>query len=192
MYRVPAYILAGGKSSRFGSDKARVILDNEPLILHVRRLLEAFASSITVVADRPDKYADLGLHTLADLNPGLGPLSGLQTALKDLHDDQSWLLLCSCDAIVVKPHWIRQLMTARDREVDAAAFRGQDGKWQPMPALYASRALPRVQDQLAADQRGMQQLLDRLDTARFRTPMDWPPLWQINSPADLAAYRASR
>lgn len=192
MYRVPAYILAGGKSSRFGSDKARAILDNEPLILHVRWLLEAFASSLTVIADKPDKYTDLGLRTIADLEPGLGPLAGLQTAINDLPQDQPWLLLCSCDAIIIKPQWLRQLLGARKEGIDAVAFRGLDNKWQPMPALYAAHALPRIDAQLATDQRSLQQLLDKANTAKLRTPPDWPPLWQINTPHDLIKHRTSR
>ena len=66
MEKVPVYILAGGKSSRFGQDKARVQLHGQPLLLHTARMVQAFASSITVVANAVDKYADLGLRTIAD------------------------------------------------------------------------------------------------------------------------------
>ncbi|MEZ6193187.1 MAG: NTP transferase domain-containing protein [Phycisphaerales bacterium] len=68
-----------------------------------------------MVADKEDKYADLGLRTIADHNPGLGPLAGLQAALNDLREGQRWLLLCPCDAIVIKPDWVRQLIDARRR-----------------------------------------------------------------------------
>ena len=52
---VPAYILSGGRSSRFGSDKARALAAGKPLILHAADTVAPVAASITVVADRPDK-----------------------------------------------------------------------------------------------------------------------------------------
>lgn len=183
MNHVPAYILAGGKSSRFGSDKARVVLNGERLIDHVYKLLKPVVSDFTVVADRPDKYADLGLHTIGDLKPGLGPVAGLQTALNDLPQDQDWLLLCPCDAVIIHPHWLEQLLAARDKAHHAVAFRGDH--WQPMPALYARQCLSIVDEQLRQNQLSMQQLLDRLDTCRLPQPTDWPQIWQVNSVAEL-------
>lgn len=189
MHRVPVYILAGGKSSRFGSDKARAELGGEPLIVRVRRVLEAYASSITVVADTADKYADLNLRTIADRNPGLGPLAGLQAALNDLREGQRWLLLCPCDAIVIKPDWVRQLIDARRDDTDAVAFRDGRGRWQPMPALYALSALSEVDKHLTGDQLSMQKLLDGLNTTEMPIPPDWPADWQVNRPADLETHR---
>ncbi len=81
MERVPVCILSGGRSSRFGSDKARALLRFVPLIVHVVRTAESVASRVTVVADTADKYAGLGLKTIVDLTPGLGPIGGLNTVL---------------------------------------------------------------------------------------------------------------
>ena len=189
MDRVPVYILAGGQSSRFGSDKARAVFEGEALIVRVQRMLEAHTSDITVVADRADKYADLHLRTIADHNPGLGPLAGLQAALNDLPDDHRWLLLCPCDAVVIEPGWIRQLLGARDEKTDAVAFLDRQNRWQPMPALYASSALPRVDQGLSAGRLSMQHLLGGLNTIPLPLPPDWPADWQANRPADLEAHR---
>lgn len=189
MRRVPVYILAGGQSSRFGSDKARAVLNGEPLILRVRRMLESHASCLTVVADQADKYADLNLRTIADLRPGLGPLAGLQTALNDLRDGERWLLLCPCDAAVIRPGWISQLLDAREDKAAAVAFRDGLGRWQPMPALYAAGSLPRVDAQLADRRLGMQGLLGVLNATSLAPPADWPADWQVNRPSDLDAHR---
>ncbi len=189
MQRVPTYILAGGKSSRFGSDKARAVLEGEPLILRVRRMLAAHASGVSVVADAADKYADLGLRTIADLRPGHGPLAGLQAALDDLQDGQRWLLLCPCDAVVIEPDWVRRLLDGRDDNACAVAFRDRENRWQPMPALYASGALPQVNRNLVDGCLSMQKLLDGLDTTSLDLPRNWPAGWQVNRPGDLDAHR---
>lgn len=191
MTRVPLYILAGGRSSRFGSDKARAMLDGEPLICRVVRLAEPVASEVTVVADRSDKYSDLGLRTIADRRGGQGPLGGLQTALMDLPKDEDWLLLCSCDAVVVEPHWLEQLFLARTERTDAVAFR-EAGRWQPMPGLYRRSALPQIERQLGENRRSLQQLLTQLRTAALPQPPDWPERWQVNTPEDLQRHRPRR
>ena len=67
MDTLPVYILAGGKSSRLGRDKAMVEIGGEPLLVRVIRSLEPVAASVTVVADRLGKYRNLGIETIADL-----------------------------------------------------------------------------------------------------------------------------
>ncbi|HEY9840887.1 MAG TPA: NTP transferase domain-containing protein, partial [Candidatus Obscuribacterales bacterium] len=64
---LPVYLLAGGRNSRFGSDKARALLGGSPLILQVARLLHPYAADLKVVATTAGAYADLGLETLADI-----------------------------------------------------------------------------------------------------------------------------
>jgi molybdopterin-guanine dinucleotide biosynthesis protein A len=182
---VPAYILAGGKSRRFGTDKARAILEGQPLIGRLANQLTPVVASITVIADVPDKYADLNLKTLADEQPQQGPLGGLITALADLSGRSSgdWLLLLSCDMVLLRPEWIEQLAAQAHLPAQAVAFRNQ--RWEPMPALYHTALLPTARVQLAADRRAMQDLLDQAPTAALHLPTDWPTISQINTPTDL-------
>ncbi len=72
-----AAVIAGGASSRFGSDKALVLLDGKPLIAHVIDRLRPQADALVVVGRT---YP--GQPTVADRpGPGLGPLAGLNAAL---------------------------------------------------------------------------------------------------------------
>lgn len=182
MNPVPAYVLAGGRSSRFGSDKARAIVHGQPLLRHVATLLQPVAASITVVADRVGKYDDLGLRTIADRQPGLGPLAGLDAALSDLPAGSGWLLLCCCDAVILRAEWLNQLCAAPRGPELAIAMRSRH--WQPMPALYARDAHPLVSALLSDSNRSMQRLLDELPTRALPLPPDWPANWQINTPED--------
>jgi molybdopterin-guanine dinucleotide biosynthesis protein A len=81
---VGAYILAGGKSRRFGSDKALAMVEGRPLIARLADRVRPHVARVTVVAERVDKYAHLGLRTIGDVVAGLGPLGGLRTALEDM------------------------------------------------------------------------------------------------------------
>jgi molybdopterin-guanine dinucleotide biosynthesis protein A len=190
MKRLPVYILAGGRSSRFGSDKARAVVRGQPLIAHVAMMLEPVAVNITVVADYAGKYDDLGFRTIADRQPGLGPLAGLDTALHDLPIGNDWLLLCSCDALVIRRDWLSRLVNAITDDGDAVAF--QADRRQPMPALYARTAASAVAQQMKRDQRSMQALLNQLRVTNLPLPDDWPKQWQANQPSDLIAFLADQ
>lgn len=188
MIPLPVYILAGGKSSRFGSDKARALVDGMPLIARIAAGAHPFASRITIVADRIDKYADLGLRTIPDVEPGQGPLGGLATALDDLPAGDNWLLLLSCDLLTVQIAWIEALATIA--HPPAAAFRGQF--WEPLLAVYHRSIRPAVARQMAAGNRAMQRLLDETAATALPLPIDWPAILQANTPADLRQFTRDR
>lgn len=185
---VPIYILAGGKSTRFGSDKARAMVEGRPLVLRLAEALAPLSKSVTVVADVAGKYADLELRTIGDLNPGGGPMAGLQTALHDC--GEPWLLLLSCDLVRVRPAWVERLLRARTEEANIVAFR--HSHWEPLLALYHQRVRQQVDAHLADGRRRMQALLEVCAAIAVELPADWPAISQANTPADLeAALQAS-
>lgn len=159
MIRPNTYILAGGQSIRFGSDKARAKLNGKALILHARDALEPFAASLTVVSDKSGKYADLGLRTIADEKPHLGPLGGIAAALADCPDNDAHVLICACDLVFQNDEALRLLLGAA-RPTDDAIALCMDNRCQPFPALYRSRLLPEIRQRLAGDDRSVRALLN--------------------------------
>jgi molybdopterin-guanine dinucleotide biosynthesis protein A len=188
---LPAYILAGGQSRRFGSDKARALLEGRPLIVRLADQLRPLVAAVTVIAELPGKYADLGLSTLADEQPRLGPLGGLATALTHLaaQGGDPWLLLLSCDLVQIRPQWIARLQAHAHPPAQAVAFRGT--RWEPLAALYHVSLLPLVQQQLGRDQRAMWSLLENARSTPLPLPQDWPAASQINTPQELDRLRAN-
>ncbi|MBA2663401.1 MAG: molybdenum cofactor guanylyltransferase [Bradymonadaceae bacterium] len=183
---VPVYITAGGASSRFGRDKARAVLpDGRTLIEHVATRLQPVASTITVVADRPAKFADLGFRTIADLRPGLGPLSGLHAALEDVADD-SWLFYVSCDFLGFDHHWVEQLVANIEPGAGAVAFRSE--RWEPVFALYNASILKAVAEAFAQSEHALWRLLDQVSARALPLPADWHRAKSINTKEDLDIY----
>ena len=177
----PAYILAGGRSRRFGSDKAIAELHGQPLIARVADQLRRTAASVTAVADRPGRYARLGIDTIADIEPGRGPVGGLHTALR--HNAGDWLILVSCDMLDLRPAWLAMLDRARRAGAPAVAFRDRGGeRWQPFPGLYHRNLLPLIE----AGETRMQRLLDDARATAVPLPGDWPVVAQANTLDDLA------
>lgn len=183
---IPVYILAGGKSSRFGSDKARALVDGQPLIRRIADAVASHASRVTVVADAAGKFADLGLTTIADSVPDRGPMGGLLTALLD-HRNRStsdWLLLLSCDLLYMSSVWIDTLLAHRGPGVRAVAFRPD--RWQPLLALYHATILPQIEACVTNGSLAMQPLLEAVSCVTAPLPLNWPAILQANTPAELA------
>lgn len=183
---IPVYLLAGGKSRRFGSDKARAALRGKPLMMHVAESLSVAASRVTVVADVAGKYDDLGFRTIGDVVPGAGPMGGLLTALRDC--DEPWLLLAPCDFVGIQQGWIEHLLEETRDGFEAVVFRGD--RWQPMPGLYHASLADRIERQLQSAQRSMTFLLDHADVRVCPLPRDWPAHAGINTTDELDRHRA--
>lgn len=188
-YPLPVYILAGGKSRRFGSDKARAEFDGLPLLTRLARAAAPVAASITVVADRQDRYADLDLRTIADRIPERGPLGGLHTATEDAKAD-SWILALTCDLVAFDPGWVVPLFAVARVPILAAAYR--DEGWQPFPGLYHTALRTELERRIAEGLLGMRHLLDTIPSATTGLPSDWPRRLQVNTPADLALVSTER
>ncbi len=92
-------VLAGGTSSRMGTDKAFVEIGGVPMVVRaVGALRAAGAAPVLVVGGDAVRLNGLGLDALGDLFPGEGPLGGVITALRalDSHSD-------ALDAVVTLP-----------------------------------------------------------------------------------------
>lgn len=188
----PAYILSGGQSRRFGSDKARYATPAGPQLLILADQLRSNGHTVHVVADRAERYADLGLTCIVDIQPNSGPLAGLASALA--HHRQSlpspaprpsgWLLLVSCDQRHWQPAWTEELSLNTGDAVDAAI--NYDTQWQPLPGLYHVDLLPTLMNRLASGQLSLHSLLDSLGSRCSKVITTQPPSqWSFNTAADL-------
>ncbi|MBO9575116.1 MAG: molybdenum cofactor guanylyltransferase [Sphingobium sp.] len=89
-------VIAGGKSTRFGSDKALARFQGRPLIDHVAETLAAQTADVVVVGRTHE-----GLDSIADRPaPDMGPLGGIAAALVEGRErGYSAVLTAPCDAV---------------------------------------------------------------------------------------------
>lgn len=156
---VPSYILAGGKSLRFGSDKARVPVQGVPNLQRLMQSLTQFGHRVQVVADREDRYADLDISALADEVHDAGPMAGLATSLKHRQTNlgDGWLLLISCDQVIWKESWFELLVNEIQIGTEVVVF-GSD-VLQPIPGLYHTSLLATLEKSLIDSHRSIRRLL---------------------------------
>ena len=176
--RVAVYILAGGRSRRFGSDKARVVVGGKPAILALADELGGGGRPITVVARTQNAYSDLGLRTIADVIPEKGPLGGVLTALEDVGHDR-WVFIAACDWRGVRGEWVRLL-------VDAKAPRGavlyDSPRKQPLFGLYHASLRDAVRERIERNQLAMMAWLGDVDITWVPTPAGWDDAFNMNEP----------
>src|SRR6476619_4706690 len=94
---VASFVLAGGRSSRMGTNKALLPYRAGTLVERIAAEVQAAAGSVTVVGP-PEIYAPLGLTAIPDLRPGLGPLGGIVTALTATAASLSLIVACDLPA----------------------------------------------------------------------------------------------
>lgn len=163
-------VLCGGRSSRFGSDKALADAGGRPLGARVADALRA-AGADPVVAVGGTAGAALGLPTVADRRPGSGPLAALATVL--VWARRGLVLVTPCDLPLLGAGHLTALVAAADDERAAVATVG--GRPQASLACWPARRGPAL---LALVDAGHQAWRDALEAG---------PWTGVELPADALA-----
>lgn len=188
MSDIEGFILAGGASSRMGTDKARLLLDGRTFIERIARALGAITTKLTVVSARPDSF-ELSLPVVADVYLNCGALGGLHAALQACREP--WAAIVSCDLPFVTGELFARLSVLRAEDTDAVAPVQPDGRPQPLCALYSpARCLVLADELLKAGERRPRVLLRQLRT-RWVAPAELADLhdaelffMNVNTPED--------
>ncbi len=179
-------VLAGGKSTRMGSDKALLKRGGETQLSRAVSLLESHVDRVFVSA-RADQAGDperSKFEQIVDQYEELGPVAGILSAL-DAHRDVSWLVL-ACDLPNIDGATIAYLIENASPDDPVTAFESVvDGLPEPLCAIYRpeSRALIK-----AFVEKGMicpRKMLVNSDTHLLTQPSPGA-LHNINAPEDLA------
>jgi molybdopterin-guanine dinucleotide biosynthesis protein A len=167
-------ILAGGHSTRFGSDKAHALWNGVPLIDHVAVRLTTVAQAIVVCGRDHD-----GIPSITDRpGPGLGPLAGLNAALHHARAlGLDHVITIPCDTPLLSASLL-----------EALAGGAGDAFLADMPVIgrWRSAAATLLDAHIKADgTRSMRAWAQRIDAC----PLDHLSPPNINRPTDLEALR---
>ena len=134
---VTGAVLAGGTSSRFGSEKATAQFGRCPMIAHVVSVLRLVADDI-IVAVAPGrssyytKIVDEDVRVVEDKHRDQGPIRGLVTALEASCED--YVIVSPCDTPLLRKE-VCELIIDRGRDRDGAVPR-IGGFFEPLHAVY--------------------------------------------------------
>lgn len=192
---VAALILAGGKSSRMGRDKAVIAWDGVPLLDRVCNVAAECCQQVYILTPWPDRYLDTVTATynfLPESNPGQGPLVGLAEGLTQLSAD--WVLLLACDMPLLESAIIRNWANHLTQlSSDTLAFvPKQTDLWQPLCGFYRKEALGELQKFIDSGGRSFQTWLERVPVQVIPVgEREAKMLWNCNTPEDLEKFGQS-
>ncbi len=156
-------ILAGGRSSRMGANKAEMIFAGEPLLHRVLRRLSSAVDDVVVIGPQTLVSVVPLARVISDLMPAVGPLGGLYTALKATSCARVFLL--ACDMPFAQPGLVRAMLALSEANTSTEAVVLQAGqRVQPLHAVYQRTCLPTIEKAFESDDHSMQSLLAQLST----------------------------
>ena len=143
---VAGVILAGGLSSRFGSDKALSRFEGERLIQRLCKTVGTATDRVMLITNTPEDYAFLDLECRRDLVPRCGPIGGIYTALRTANAP---LCLCvACDMPFIRPEFLA-CMVKQSPGYDVVVPMN-DGREEPLCAVYRDTCIPAIEDRIRA------------------------------------------
>jgi len=157
-------VLAGGGSTRFGSDKLAEPLDGSPLLNHAVERLSEVCDDVVVVLAPGDERLDLppGIRVAHDRVEGQGPLAGLHEGLLSVAAADVALVVGG-DMPRIQVEVLRQMLDALWDEDIAAVVLEDAGRYRPLPmAVRTWSAAEATHALLHAGARRLTDLLDVL------------------------------
>ena len=185
---IAGVILAGGKSSRMGSSKALLQFRGTTLIQHIASVLTRAFASVSIIADRGEKFSFLNLPAYSDIKKNCGPLGGIHSAFH--HTKAESIFVVSCDEPFVSKDLIDYICDFESvSDIKVPSFHGNV---QPLCGLYRKSVLPAIERCFAADDLRMKHLLLQCHTTTIPVSPALPFYKEhlfanLNNPSDYQA-----
>jgi molybdopterin-guanine dinucleotide biosynthesis protein A len=148
-----AVLLAGGRSTRMGRDKATLLIEGQPLWQRQLAILRALGpKELFISGPRDGPYADAGVEIIEDAVPGLGPLGGIAAALRRAESPLVLVLAIDLPAMTAD-FLITLLLEGRSVVPQNARY------FEPLAAIYPRSALLAAEEMLREEDRSMQRFV---------------------------------
>jgi molybdopterin-guanine dinucleotide biosynthesis protein A len=188
---VTAFILAGGKSTRMGTDKAFVMLEGRTLLARMLELARSVSADVRIVGDHA-KFAPFA-PVVEDVFPECGPLAGIHAALRASPTDLN--LMLAVDVPFVSAAFLKFLIARASHSAATATVAHTIEGWQPLCAVYRRAFADSAENALRAARYKIDALFaktqmqviekEELEVAGFSAKL----FRNLNTPQDLADAR---
>lgn len=182
-------VLAGGKSTRLGQDKTRILINGQTLLERMLTLTQEFCRE-TFCVGRDARSQGINLPWMLDQTPGKGPMGGILTALQKLNAP---CLVLACDLPKVNHKIIQRLIEKRNLygkdKYMTTFYQERTGFIESLVSIYE----PRCTDLLLASFRQGCYKLSRAVPYDYRYHITYGPeeeeyFFNINYPHDLDRF----
>ncbi len=154
-------ILTGGKSKRMGTDKALLKVGTKTLIEHMVSIFSDHFDEIILSVNESGHFDGLNLSAqeIEDIHKGVGPMGGLHAVFTKT--DIEKFFVCAVDTPFVIPSAAIE-MTKQSEGYDVCALIKEDGKTEPLFAVYNRSSFEEINKMINEKNYKMRDLFDRL------------------------------
>lgn len=194
MTQLAAIVLAGGKSSRMGTDKALITVHGVPLLQKVCQVAQTVTETVYVVTPWGKRYEEIIPPDCQIIPEQQGekpcPLIGFTQGLAQVQTE--WVLLLACDLPNLEAtevqRWVQYLPQVSP---DTLALLPKHPKgWEPLCGFYHCCSLSWLETYVNQGGRSFQRWLAQVKVAELPVS-DFRQLYNCNTPADLQALKAN-
>jgi molybdenum cofactor guanylyltransferase len=187
-------IQAGGLSSRMGTDKGLVLLQDKPLVAWILDQLTRFDSEKIIITNNPTPYNHFGVPVYEDVIPGIGALGGLLSAITFATHELIFVL--ACDMPFLDLSMLDLMLDLADQHDVVIPRLGNPENTEPFRALYRKTCLEPIRIAVAS---GKRRVISFFPDVRVRyvdlpefsesDPASWT-FFNINTPEDVISAEA--
>ncbi len=183
--QITGIILAGGKSSRMGYNKAFLDLGGLWLIKKVADILSPVSGEIIIAGGNQKELGVLGYPVVQDIYPNCGPISGIHAGLSAASNYYSFIL--ACDTPFIDSVIIRRIINEAEG-FDAAIMKHRDF-YEPLFSVYSKKFIPAAEKSI---KEGKYKVMNALSLVKWKSVVFSPSqipsfdkqILNINTPED--------
>ncbi|MEW6196177.1 MAG: molybdenum cofactor guanylyltransferase [Bacteroidota bacterium] len=135
-------ILSGGKSSRMGTNKALLKIDDQTIIERVFYLMKDVFDEVVISTNEPELYGFIDTEKVVDKFPGFGPLAGIHSALSTAQAKK--IFITTCDLPFINSSLIKFLLNVKTEEMIVVP-KAED-RIQFLCGIYDRKILPLLEN----------------------------------------------
>lgn len=172
-------ILAGGKSSRMGFNKAFIDIGGKPIIHRTISLFKELFDEIIMVANDPAEYEELNIPIVTDIFKGAGSLGGIYTGL--FYSISEYNFVAACDMPFLDREVISKVIKLSEGYNAAAPF--IMGRYHPLHAVYSKKCVKPIEEMINSQDLRITNLFQKIKVNRLEEK-EWLSGEQILSSLD--------
>lgn len=159
MKNVTGIILAGGKSSRMGSDKGILDLNGKKFIEHIIEAIKPNVDEIMIIANN-DNYSNFLFPVYKDLILDRGPIGGIYTGLSKTKTEKN--IIVSCDIPFVTSELIKHIIdNSKGADIAVPVYKGNS---EPLCAVYNKKTTKEIHQLILNNELKMHKVIQHFIT----------------------------
>lgn len=164
-------VICGGRSTRMGTDKSRLVYYKKPQHEHVADLLAPLCEQVILCCNEEQQATFQSNYELLTDSPAFtdaGPMTGLLSAYVRFPGND--FLVAGCDYPYLTTDALATFLRAIDKDLPANAFYNRDGMYEPLLGWYAGSAGNALLEAYQNGSHSLQRFLRAHDAGQYSPP----------------------